>query len=286
MKIRRIRSKYWKPNTDYLNEICRLLKGTVAEGDILAISEKAISVASGNIVDEKKVQPTFTSKLLAQLWMRIIWGHLLGYLCHLKTPTIQRLRNYPNIEGARHKQLALKKAGLLQALRFGSEGGIDASNLPYLYVSIPPPNPAEEARRIHEAVLQRTGKNVTVLIVDSDKTYSLRSIHLSPTKTQFPHLTSRGGFLTYLLGRMLKLKPRSTPKAAYPPTLTVEEALNLAERAHHTLGNGAGKTAWDMAERFNVDLSSVTWEMLCSIKHYPIALFRRGKPRNTETSRH
>jgi len=103
----------------------------------------------------------------------------------------------------------------------------------------------------------------------------LRGIHLSPTKTYFPGLSSKGGFLIYILGRMLKLKPRSTPKAVYPSTLAAEGALDLAERAHCALGAGAGKTAWDMAEQFNVELSCVTWEMLCSVKHYPIALFRQ-----------
>jgi F420-0:gamma-glutamyl ligase-like protein len=275
MKVRRIASRYWKPNTDYIGEICRLVEGKAGDGDILAVSEKAISVALGNIVDEEKIHPGYASRILVYIWMRVIWGYILGYMCRLKKSTIEHLRRYPGLEGARHKQLALERAGLLQALRFGSEGGIDASNLPYSYVSLPLEEPVEVARSLHEAVLHKTGKNVTVFIVDSDKTYSLGGMHLSPTKTPYPGISSKGGFLPYLVGRVLKLKPRATPKAAYPSTLEAEEALDLAEKAHCVLGDGTGLTAWDMADHFKVNLSGVTWQMLSSIKHHPIALFRR-----------
>ena len=54
-----------------------------------------------------------------------------------------RLRNYPLESGSRHKQLALEQAGVLQALMFGSEGGIDGSNLPYAYVSLPLKTPMQ-----------------------------------------------------------------------------------------------------------------------------------------------
>ncbi|MEM2688477.1 MAG: hypothetical protein QXR01_01320, partial [Candidatus Bathyarchaeia archaeon] len=36
----------------------------------------------------------------------------------------------------------------------------------------------------------------------------------------------------------------------------------------------AGRTVWDMAEKFNVDLAEVNWEMLEKIKHKPIVLVR------------
>jgi F420-0:gamma-glutamyl ligase-like protein len=275
MKVRRIASRYWKPNTDYISEICRLVEGKAGDGDILAVSEKAISVASGNIADEEKIHPRYASRILVYIWMKIIWGYILGYICHLKKSTIEHLRKYPYLEGARHKQLALERAGLLQALRFGSEGGIDASNLPYSYVSLPLEDPEKVARRLHDAIRHETGKKVTVFIVDSDKAYSLGGMHLSPTKTTYPGISSKGGFLLYLLGRIFKLKPRSTPKASYPLTLEAEKALDLAEKAHCVLGDGAGLTAWEMAEHFKVNLSGVTWQMLSSIKHHPIALFRR-----------
>lgn len=277
MKIRRVKTIYWKPGTDYCREICSSVARIIKEGDIILISEKAVAIASGNIVNEENIRFTASSRVIAEFWMRYVWGYFLGYICRLKTSTIQRLRSYPQVEGAKHKQLALQNFGILQALRFGSEGGIDTSNLPYYYVSLPLTDPRVHAQKIYEKIKEETGKDVIILLVDSDKTYSFHSFHLSPTKSCLSRLNSRGGFILYVIGRLLKFKPRSTPLAMYPEdALSVEEALNIAELSHHVMGAGSGKTAWDMAEKFKVSLTGVTWEMLRMITHYPIAIVRRN----------
>jgi len=277
LKARRIKTRYWRPGTDYRGEVLAAVGRLVEEGDILTVSEKAISVARGNIIDESKVQPGLLARFLARCWMRGCWGYLLGFLCRLRRPTIERLRRYPLEEGARHKQVVLNVAGLSQALRFGSEGGIDSSNLPYSYSCLPLEDPALEAANIGEAIKRATGKGVTVLIVDSDKTYSWRRLRLSPTQVKFRGIRSGGGFPAYLIGRLLKLKPQATPKAVYPQNkLRVEEALEVAELCHHVRGHGSGRTVWEMAERFKVGLTDVTWEMLETLDHYPLVLLRRA----------
>jgi len=271
-----IRTHYWRPKTDYLHAIWRAVKGIVKEGDIIVISEKAISTAKGLIIDESKLKPTLSARLIASFWMRVIWGYFLGYLCHLKPKSIQRLRAYPLSEGAKHKHLALSYAGLLQALRNGSEGGIDVSNLPYSYVSLPLPDPQKEAEGIRRFLESRGIKGVSIMIADTDMTYTIGPLHLSPRRTSIPHIRGAAlGFLTYLIGRMLKGKPRATPLALLGSDLSVEDALTIAEAAHHLRGSGAGRTAWDASERFSVKLAEVSWEMLDSIPHYPIVICRR-----------
>ena len=271
-----IRTRYWRPKTDYLNEIWRAVKGVVKEGDVIVISEKAISTAKGLIVDESKIKPTFLARLIASFWMRILWGYFLGYLCHLKPRSIRRLRAYPIAEGAKHKQLALSYAGLLQALRHGSEGGIDVSNLPYSYASLPLPDPKKDAEEIARFLESRGIKGVSIMIVDTDMTYTIGPLHLSPRRTSIPHIRGAAwGFLTYLICRMIKGKARATPLALWGSDLSVEEALTLAEAAHHIRGSGAGRTAWDASERFGVELAEVSWEMLDSIPHYPIVICRK-----------
>jgi len=271
-----IRTRYWRPKTDYLNEIWRAVKGIAKEGDVIVISEKAISTAKGLIVDESKIKPTFSAYLIVSIWTRVIWGYFLGYLCHLKPKSIKRLRAYPLFEGAKHKQLALSYAGLLQALRHGSEGGIDVSNLPYSYASLPLPDPQKEAEKIGRFLESRGIKSVSIMIVDTDMTYTIGSLHLSPRRTSIPHIRGAAwGFLTYLIGRMLKGKPRATPLALWHSNFSVEEALMLAEAAHHIRGSGAGRTAWDASERFGVELAEVSWDMLDSIPHYPIVICRK-----------
>ena len=275
LRIRRIKSQYWKPNTDYCLKICSSVKHKIENGDIVLISSKAIATACGNMVNEERICPTLASRIIARIWMRYIWGYFLGYFCRLKSSTIQRLRDYPEIEGGKHKQLAIRNFGILQALRFGSEGGIDTSNLPHSYVSLPLINPSLHAKKIYETIKKETGKENIIILVDSDKTYSFHGLHLSPTKSSLPTLHSEGGFVLYMLGRFLKFKPRSTPLAIYPQNkLPIQEALDIANLSHRAMGAGSGRTAWDMAEKFNVALTCVTWEMISLVDHYPIVIAR------------
>jgi F420-0:gamma-glutamyl ligase-like protein len=64
------------------------------------------------------------------------------------------------------------------------------------------------------------------------------------------------------------------------PTITTEEAIEIAKIANRTRGSGAGKTVWDMANTFNVSLTEVTWEMLDNVKHLPVVIIRRQTQMN------
>ncbi len=124
-------TRFWKPGTDYLNQIAIASEKKVADGDFLVVSEKALSTAQNNIVDESSIRPSSTARFLANIWMPFIWGYFLGIACHFGQRLLLRIRGYPSESGSQHKQVALQYAGFFQALMFGSEGGIDGSNLPY-----------------------------------------------------------------------------------------------------------------------------------------------------------
>jgi F420-0:gamma-glutamyl ligase-like protein len=267
-------TKYWMPGENYLEEIIKGIDGKIADGDFVVISEKAVSTALNNIVDESHVKPSLSAKLIAKYWMRIVWGYFLGPLCHFRKRLLQHLRKYPLEMGSRHKQVALQHAGLLQALIFGSEGGIDGSNLAYSYVSLPLKNAAEIAMKIREQVWSRLRKKVFVIIADTDKTYSLRNFHFTPRPKPIKQIHSFGGFISYVAGRMLKLKRNSTPIAVAGCQIPAEKALEIAEVANRARGFGAGRTVWDMAIKFKVGLTEVSWEMLETVKHKPIVIVR------------
>jgi len=241
----------------------------------VVISEKAISTARGNVVDESKIKPTMTAKLLASFWMPIVWGYFLGVLCHFGRRLLYRIREYPQENGSRHKQVALDYAGLLQAVMFGSEGGIDGSNLPYSLVSLPLQAPQEVAIAIRRRIQQKLGKQVTVLIVDTDKTYTFRNMHFTPRPTPLKGISSWEGITAYVVGRALKLRRRPTPLAIAGEKIQVETALTIANVADKARGPGSGATVWDMAARFNVSTTSVSWDMLSQLKHKPIVIVRR-----------
>lgn len=272
-----ITTKYWKPGDNYLKEIVSSVRGKIVDGDFLVVSEKAISTALNNIVDESFVKPYFSAKVLAKFWMRIVWGYFFGVACHFKGRLLEYIREYPIEVGSRHKQVALQYAGLLQALMFGSEGGIDGSNLPFSYVSLTLKNADVIAREIQKQVEVHLQKKISVIIVDTDKTYSFRNFHFTPRPKPIKGIFSLGGVFSYIVGRTLKLKKRATPLAIAGSKITTEQILEIADFANHVRGYGAGKTVWDMAEKFDVGLVNVTWEMLETVKHKPIVIVRGKK---------
>lgn len=272
VKARSIKTHYWRPRTDYASEIVTSIRGRVSDGDIVLISEKAIAVASGLIVDEATVKPGLFAKWLATVWIRRLWGGPIGRISGLRRKTIENLKKYPIQEGSAHKQLVLRSTGLLQALRHYSEGGIDASNLPYSYVCLPIKNSEAVATEIREAILSETKVKTTVIIVDGDVTFSWRNLHLAPRNVQTPGLIHIGGVFTFILGRILKLKPRQTPIAISGEKLNPDRALWLAKLHHRQSGRGLGRTVWSMSNQMNTSLTGITWEMLDSAEHRPITL--------------
>jgi F420-0:gamma-glutamyl ligase-like protein len=270
-----VATPYWKPGEDFLQMILNSVRGKIDDGDLVTISEKAISTALGNILDESSIRPGLLARFLARYWMRLVWGYVLGPLCHLKKETIRRFRAYPIREGSAHKQVALRYAGFLQALMHGSEGAIDGSNLPYSYVSFPLKNAQAVANQIKSRIKAELGKKVVVMIIDTDKTYSLGNFHFTPRPKPIRGIHSCGGVVAYVLGRLFKLKRRSTPVAMAGSKLGTDKALTIAEIANRTRGFGAGRTVWDMAETFNVALTAVSLEMLSEIEHKPIVILRR-----------
>jgi len=272
-----IATPYWKPGEDLLQMIISSVRGKIEDGDFVTISEKAISTALGNILDESIIRPSLLARFLAKYWMRLVWGYVLGLLCHLRKETIRRFRAYPIREGSAHKQVALQYAGFLQALMHGSEGAIDGSNLPYSYVSFPLKDAQAVAEQIQKRIKAELGKKVIVMIIDTDTTYSLRKFHFTPRPKPIRGIHSCGGAIAYLLGRFFKLKRRATPIAIAGSKLSTKKALIIAEIANRTRGFGAGRTVWDMAETFNVALTGVTWEMLCKIEHKPIVILGRRR---------
>jgi len=274
-KATAVRTCYWTPGFDYRAAVLSSVSGRIEDGDFIVVSEKALAVAKNLIVDEGLVKPTFTARLLARFWMRLIWGHILGRICHMTKKTRLRLQNYPLKEGAAHKQVCLEYAGLLQSLRHGSEGGIDVANLPYSYACLPLRDPQREAEELRGMMAKETGRHVSVMIVDTDKTYMLGGGNYTPLPKAVKGVNSGGGVVTYIVGRMLRCRRRATPLGYAGEPVSVDELLDIAEAANRVRGVGAGRSAWHMAERFRVRLTEVTWDMLASVPHYPIVIVRR-----------
>jgi F420-0:gamma-glutamyl ligase-like protein len=272
-----IATEYWKPGENYLNDILAAIEKRVEDADFVVISEKALSTALGNIIDESSTCATFNAKIISRFWMRIAWGYFLGVLCRLGPRLRRRLREYHVEAGSRHKQLALQQAGLLQALMWGSEGGIDGSNLPFSYVSLPLNNSYVTAELIHKQILRKLKKKVFVIIVDTDKTYAFKNFYFTPHPKPMRGIHSIGGVVSYIVGRLFKFRKRPTPLAVAGGRLQAKEALKIANIADRARGPGSGATVWDMAARFNASTTGINWGMLSEVKHKPVVLVRKNK---------
>jgi F420-0:gamma-glutamyl ligase-like protein len=269
-----VSTNYWKPHSNYKDKILSAIKDKVEDGDFVVVSEKAISTALNHMVDESTIKPRLVARVLARFWMRLIWGYPLGILCGFGQRLLKRLRNYPLESGSRHKQVALQYAGFWQALMFGSEGGIDGSNLAYSYVSLPLVNTDKLGQNIQNQIRHQLQKNVYVIIADTDKTYKLRSFFFTPRPNPLKGIHSLGSG-SYLVGRFFKLKKSSTPLSVSGCDLSASEALKITNIADKARGPGSGATVWDMAARFKVNVDDVSWEMLETIGHKPIVIVRK-----------
>ena len=272
-----VTTNYWKPHSNYAAKILSAVEDKVEDGDFVVVSEKAISTALGNMVDEVDVKPSLAARVLARFWMRLAWGYPLGIMCGFGQRLLKRLRNYPFESGSRHKQITLQYAGFWQALMFGSEGGIDGSNLPYSYVSLPLDNAEEVAQKIKTQIQQKLQRNVCVIIADTDKTYKFHNFFFTPRPKPLKGIHPIGAGTSYTIGRILKLKKSSTPLAVAGCNLYASEALKITNIADRARGPGSGATVWDMAARFKVDIDEVSWQMLEEIKHKPIVIVRKTR---------
>jgi F420-0:gamma-glutamyl ligase-like protein len=158
---------------------------------------------------------------------------------------------------------------------FGSEGGIDGSNLPFSYVSLPLDNAREAAQEIQGQIFVKLKRDVCVIIADTDKTYRFRNFFFTPRPKPMKGIHSFGGATTYIMGRMLKLKKSSTPLVVAGCNLQASEALTITNIADKARGPGSGATVWDMAARFQVEVNGVSWEMLSKIRHKPLVIVRK-----------
>jgi F420-0:gamma-glutamyl ligase-like protein len=270
-----ITTNYWKPSDNYTENIINALENKIENADFVVISEKAISTALGDMLDENTIKPSLNARVIARFWMRLGWGYPLGILCHFGPRLLRRLREYPLESGSRHKQVALQFAGFWQALMFGSEGGIDGSNLPYSFVSLPLNNSEKLAKEIKKQIFVGLKKNVCVIIADTDKTYKFRNFLFTPRPKPLTGIHSFGGAATYVIGRVFNLKKSSTPLAVAGCNLQAIEALKITNIADKARGPGSGATVWDMAARFKVKVNGVSWEMLSKIRHKPLVFVRK-----------
>lgn len=264
-----IETGYIKPGED-LSQIINPARELMEDGDYLVIAETPISVSQNRLVDEAEYKPGLTAKFLTVVWSKYLWGYVLGPLLKIKKRTIKNLRKLPK-ETYAHKEVVLQLYGLKHALKPASEAGIDLSNAPGTCVSLLPENPQGVAREIKNKI----GKNVTVLIIDTDATYMKNNQYFTGLPTAIDGIKSDMGFFGYFKGQLSE-NMGSTPLGC-SEEISVETGLkmaNIAEDYQKSLSTEM-KTIHSVKSVLGTEFDEVTVEALDSITHTPAVIIRR-----------
>lgn len=265
-----IETGYIKPNED-LNAIIEPAKRLMKDDDYLVIAETPISVSQNRLIDESQYTPSLTAKFLTTVWSKYAWGYVLGPLLGIKKRTIKNLRKLPE-ETKAHKEVVLQLYGLKHALKPASEAGIDLSNAPGTYVSLLPENPEKVAKEIKKEI----GKNVCVLIIDTDATYMKNGKYFTGLPISIEGIEADNGFFGYLKGQLSE-NMGSTPLGC-SEEIDVETALkiaNIAEDYQKSLSTEM-KTIHSVKEVLGSEIDEVTIEALDSITHTPAVIIRKN----------
>ena len=130
--------------------------GGFQDGDILVIAESPLATAEGRIIRLADVVPTAAAEALAQ-----------EYSIDVQLAEIV-LQESDEIVGGVPGYLLARRGNL-----FLPNAGIDESNAPDGLVTLLPENPDASATRIRNAIRERFGKDVAVLVIDS-RTHAMR----------------------------------------------------------------------------------------------------------------
>jgi coenzyme F420-0:L-glutamate ligase len=153
MQLFGIHTKLIKPEDNLLNTILETLSKQelkIEDGDVLAIVSKAVATVQNQQKGLDSVRPSEKAKKLARK-------------THLEPSFVEIvLQEAGNVYGGVPKALLTLKDCILTA-----NAGVDHKNSPKGYVTLWPKNPFKKAEEIRQEILERTGKCVGVLIVDS-----------------------------------------------------------------------------------------------------------------------
>ncbi len=270
--------RFWRPGTSIIELVISRYKDLIREGDMLVFSEKALSVAEGLVYDEELVKPDCLSRLAADLVCKKLWPRLLRRL--LKDPlSLRVLIETPLEDLARHKKIVLRICGPLYALKPFSECGIDATNLPYKYVSLPLRRADEKARWLRREFERELGFPVSVLISDSDgcfKPRGVKGIALASRPSSVSGIVNLGS-IAYVIGKALKkyFLEYPTPVAYDGSWIGLEGLLKISRIVEKARGSGLGIDVVEMMRRLGADsYRDVRWRDLERIPHFPVILVR------------
>ncbi|MDI3550469.1 MAG: hypothetical protein PWQ15_1572 [Methanobacterium sp.] len=267
-----VQTGYIKPGESYDVILERAVKN-LEDHDFLVISETPLAISQGRLVDETEFKPSFSAYFLAEIWSKYIWGYFLGPLLGIKKRTIKNLRKLPP-EARYHKELILQYYGWRHALKPASEAGVDLSNAPGTCVSLLPQDPQGLSEEIETKIGKISGKNVNVVIIDTDATYKLGKLIFTSLPVSASGIKNNWGLLAYLLGRLGRIMGPTPLGISKPHRLEKIFQIARAAEEHQKLHENNMETVYDMQKLLEGKVNNITIDMLDSITHMPAVIVR------------
>ncbi|WP_241776194.1 coenzyme F420-0:L-glutamate ligase [Methanosphaera sp. WGK6] len=268
-----IKTEYIIPGEGY----SKIIKGIIEvceNNDYIIISETPISTAENNLVDESQYIPGILAYILTELWGRYIWGYILGPLLKYKKRTINNLRKMPP-EARVHKQFILEKYGLKHALQPTAEAGVDLSNVPGQYVSLLPENPMKSAHKIQKNIKEICGKDVHIIIIDTDATYEIHEKLFTTIPLSLNSIKNNTGIIGYFLKIFSKkVGPTILASTIKCNIYKLIELGTIAEKCQKENNENFFETIYNMQNVFDTDYNQITNDMLKTVTHIPAVLIR------------
>jgi len=274
VRIARVRSRYWLPigPSQTVKRICKILKRRVNRRTIVIISEKALLTSCGYIYDESLIKVGKLRKKIIdthrQAWCRFFRKMLKDFV-------YESICNVDLDDISRHAVLCSRVCGasLLSLLKPVSTCGVDASGLPYYYVTYP----SIDYRWIVECIYVRTRPRA-IVIADSDVSLIVKNLKI--VLTSRPVLLKfciNLGVITYVLSR---IRPRifiRCPTMTYlagDPYFRSYRGFLLLRKVERFRKACYGRSVTEMSRLLGSrDYTSVTWLSLSrSRPHYPLVL--------------
>ena len=140
-----------QPNDDIIEMILSSSKISINDGDVLVLSQKIISKREGRIINLNSIIPSELSVGIASAYEK---DPRLVEAVLSESKRIVRMEHGVLIVQTRHDFIC-------------ANAGIDESNVEKGFVTLLPIDPDRSAKKIRDAILQLTGKNVAVIISDT-----------------------------------------------------------------------------------------------------------------------
>jgi F420-0:gamma-glutamyl ligase-like protein len=272
-KLIPVQTGYIKPGEPY-DIIIENAVNLLEDGDFLVVSETPLAVSQGRLVDEAEFKPSLNAYILADLWSKYLWGYILGPLLGIKKRTIINLRKLPP-EARSHKEVILNYYGWKHALKPASEAGVDLSNAPGTCVSLLPNDPQGLSEEMALKIKSSSGKNVTVMVIDTDATYKIGKMKFTSLPISIKEIRNNWGIFGYLLGRLGHIiGPTPLGVSKHHELDEIFQIAQAAEECQKIHENNM-ETVYDMQKLLEGEVNTITIDMLDSIIHSPAIIVRK-----------